>query len=84
MNLEMDVRSDPRYTEAHEIYKERINGIPPRILKTVDLSPFQEFGSGIKRAWFLMLRYPEIYNEGTLRVGSLGRATDSGIFWELG
>lgn len=84
--LELEVRQDRRYIDAHESYVKMIETIPANALKTIDLSPFEAFGSGIQRAWFLMVRYPEIYGEDTLRIGSLGRRVgESGrLFWELG
>ena len=48
------------------------------------LEHYKKFGTGFDRAWYLMLRWPEIYDETTLRIGSLGRRTKGrGMFWEL-
>jgi len=49
------------------------------------LEQYKTFGTGFDRAWYLMLRWPDVYNDETLRIGSLGYHTKGGgVFWELG
>ena len=88
--LQGDVKNHPEYKERKERWEVKLrqfvgDDLFDRGCTSDILECYETFGTGFDRAWYLMMRWPEVYDEGTLRIGSLGRRTHGGgMFWELG
>jgi hypothetical protein len=88
--LQRRVIHHSHYKEKKARWLKKINAYVGNHLFDVEcrkavLEQYKTFGTGFDRAWYLMLRWPDVYTQDTLRIGSLGFHKKGGsVFWELG